>query len=119
MYGDLLYNCRVNGVLNVYNARTGERAYQSRLGGGMTGFSSSPVAGDGKVYFPSEDGDVYVVKAGPAFELLAKNVMGAPEHGEPGHCRRRDLLPDDDARGGRRRRGAAGSGQITIRDARR
>jgi outer membrane protein assembly factor BamB len=83
VYGDLLYNCRVNGVLNVYNARTGERAYQSRLGGGMTGFSSSPVAGDGKVYFPSEDGDVYVVKAGPTFELLAKNVMGAPNMASP------------------------------------
>jgi outer membrane protein assembly factor BamB len=75
-YGDHLYNCRVNGVLLCYNARSGERLYQTRLGGGTTGFSASPVAGDGKVYFASEDGDVYVVKAGPAFELLAKNPMG-------------------------------------------
>ncbi len=83
VYGEYLYNCRVNGVLIVYNARTGERAYQQRLGTGMTGFSSSPVAGDGKVYFPSEDGDVYVVKAGPTFEQLAKNVMGAPNMATP------------------------------------
>ena len=34
------------------------------------------MAGDGKVYFASEDGDVFVVKAGPAFELLATNAMG-------------------------------------------
>jgi outer membrane protein assembly factor BamB len=34
------------------------------------------VAGDGKIYFASEDGDVFVVKAGPAFELLATNTMG-------------------------------------------
>lgn len=76
VYGDYLYNCRVNGVLLCYTARTGQRQYQTRLGGGVTGFTASPVAGDGKVYFPSEDGDVYVVKAGPAFELMAKNSMG-------------------------------------------
>jgi len=76
VYGDYLYNVRWNGVLNCYNARTGERICQKRLGGGSTGFSASPVAGDGKIYFPSEDGDVFVVKAGPAFELIATNAMG-------------------------------------------
>jgi len=75
VYGDYLYNVRWNGVLNCYNARTGERVYQTRLGGGTSGFSASPVAGDGKLYFASEDGDVFVVKAGPAFELLATNAM--------------------------------------------
>ena len=72
----LLYNCRDNGVLSVYDARTGERKYQQRLAGGSTGFTASPVSATGKVYFTSEDGDVYVVKAGPTFELLAKNPMG-------------------------------------------
>jgi outer membrane protein assembly factor BamB len=33
------------------------------------------VAGDGKLYFTSEDGHIYVVKAGPKFELLATNSM--------------------------------------------
>jgi hypothetical protein len=33
------------------------------------------VAGDGKVYAISEDGEAYVVKAGPKFELLATNPM--------------------------------------------
>jgi hypothetical protein len=28
------------------------------------------------VYFAGEDGDVYVVAAGPEFELLASNPMG-------------------------------------------
>ena len=76
VYGDYLYNAEMNGVLNCYNARTGERLYQQRLGGGTSGFTASPVAGDGKIYFSSEDGDIYVVKAGPTFELIAKNVMG-------------------------------------------
>ncbi|HEX9941187.1 MAG TPA: PQQ-binding-like beta-propeller repeat protein, partial [Thermoanaerobaculia bacterium] len=39
-------------------------------------FTASPVAADGKLYFASEDGEVYVVKAGPKFELLATNPMG-------------------------------------------
>jgi outer membrane protein assembly factor BamB len=34
------------------------------------------VAADGKIYLSSEDGDVFVVKAGPAYELLAKNAVG-------------------------------------------
>jgi len=75
VYGDYVYSIRINGVLICYNARTGERMYQTRLGGGSSGFSASPVAGDGKIYVASEDGDVFVVKAGPAFELIATNVM--------------------------------------------
>jgi len=76
VYGGLLYNCRDNGVLSVYDARTGTRHYQQRLAEGRTGFTASPVAADGQVYFTSEDGDVHVVKAGPSFELLASNSMG-------------------------------------------
>jgi outer membrane protein assembly factor BamB len=76
VYGDLLYACRDNGVLSVYRARTGERLYQERLGGGSTGFTASPVAADGKVYFTSEEGDVYVLRAGEKFELLATNALG-------------------------------------------
>ena len=37
---------------------------------------SSPVAGDGKVYFTSEEGDVNVVETGPQFKLLGRNRMG-------------------------------------------
>jgi outer membrane protein assembly factor BamB len=76
VYGDLLYSAKNNGVLSCFDARTGNRLYQQRLGDGTTGFTASPVAGDGKVYFSSEDGDIYVIKAGPKFELLAKNAMG-------------------------------------------
>jgi outer membrane protein assembly factor BamB len=74
VYGDLLYNIRWQGVLMCYEAASGKRLYQERLA--STAFTSSPVAGDGKIYFPSEDGDVYVVKAGPTFSLIAKNPMG-------------------------------------------
>lgn len=75
-YGDVLYVCRDNGVLSAFDARTGQRHYQSRLGDGKTGFTASAVAADGRVYFTSEDGDVYVVKAGPTFEVIATNPLG-------------------------------------------
>jgi outer membrane protein assembly factor BamB len=76
VYGDLLYTCSNQGVLTAYNATTGERVYQERIGGTGAAFTASPVASDGKIYLASEDGDVFVVKAGPKYELLSKNPVG-------------------------------------------
>src|SRR6185369_1663507 len=75
VYGDYLYACTDSGILSSYDAKTGEQAFRARLGSGGS-FAASPVAADGKLYFASEDGDVFVVKAGPRYELLARNAMG-------------------------------------------
>ena len=75
-YRDQLYVCRDNGVLSVFDTGTGQRLYQSRLADGRTGFSASAVASDGRLYFTSEEGDVYVVKAGKTFEQIAVNPLG-------------------------------------------
>ena len=75
VYGEYLYVMGNTGVLTCYRARTGEKVYQQRLGTGGY-FTSSPVGGGGKIYFTSEDGEVYVVKAGPVYELLAENHLG-------------------------------------------
>jgi outer membrane protein assembly factor BamB len=76
VYGDLLYSLSNNGVLTAYKAVTGEQVYQERLAGKGGAFTASPVASDGKVYLSSEDGEVFVVKAGPKHELLATNPVG-------------------------------------------
>jgi outer membrane protein assembly factor BamB len=76
VYGDQLYVCRDNGVLSVFEAESGKRLYQQRLADGRTGFSASAVAGDGKVYYTSEEGSVFVIKAGPGFEQIAENSLG-------------------------------------------
>jgi hypothetical protein len=55
---------------------TGRRLYQQRLAPGAAGFSASPVAAADRLYFTSEDGQVFVVRAGRTFELLATNDMG-------------------------------------------
>jgi outer membrane protein assembly factor BamB len=75
VYGENLYVMGNTGILAVYRARTGEKVYQQRLGTGGY-FTASPVAGGGKIYFTSEDGDVFVVKAGDEYELLAENHLG-------------------------------------------
>jgi outer membrane protein assembly factor BamB len=76
VYGDNLYTVTNNGVIAAYVARTGERLYQERVAGKGGAFSASPVAADGKLYFSSEDGDVFVVKAGPKPDLVSTNPMG-------------------------------------------
>jgi outer membrane protein assembly factor BamB len=76
VYRGQLYTCRDNGVLNVFDPATGKSIYRQRLGSGRTGFTASPVAADGKVYFTSEEGDVLVVAAGPEYKLLATNPLG-------------------------------------------
>lgn len=74
--GDELYTCRTEGVMTAFDARTGAKLYGKRLGKGSASFTASSVAADGKIYFTDEDGDVFVVKAGKEFELLATNEMG-------------------------------------------
>jgi len=76
VYGEHLYTIQNNGILACYEAKTGKRLYQNRLSEKSSAHSASPVAADGKLYFAAEDGDVFVVKAGPVFELLASNQVG-------------------------------------------
>lgn len=73
VYGDHLYMLSDAGVLSAFEAKTGQLIYQERL---PSSFSASPVAADGKLYLSSEDGDVFVVRVGPKFELLATNPVG-------------------------------------------
>lgn len=73
--GDYLYCCSNSGRLSCYTAATGELVYGESLGPGRVAFSASPVTADGKIYFPSEKGDIYVVKAGAEFEVIAVNKM--------------------------------------------
>ena len=73
-YEGILYTFDNGGILTAYDAKTGERIYRSRVGGGGS-FCASPIAADGKLYFSNEDGDVIVVRAGRTYQELAKNSM--------------------------------------------
>jgi outer membrane protein assembly factor BamB len=65
------------GILSCSDAGTGRLLYRTRLGSGGAYFSS-PVAGDGKIYFASYSGVVVVVAAGDAFQRLAVNPFHEP-----------------------------------------
>ena len=73
-YEGILYTCDNGGVVTAYDAKTGERLYRSRVGGGGA-FSASPIAADGNLYFANEDGDIVVARAGRKYEELSKNQM--------------------------------------------
>lgn len=75
IYGEYMYILANNGVVTVYNAKTGERIYQQRVANGGS-YSASPVAADGKIYLANEDGAVNVLKAGAKYELLSTNEIG-------------------------------------------
>ncbi len=77
--GDLLYLVNdMQSILTVYEARSGTLVYQGRLGVAQReGFSASPVAVNGKVFFTNDDGQTFVVQAGREFKLLHVNELGA------------------------------------------
>jgi outer membrane protein assembly factor BamB len=64
-------------VVTSFEAMTGRTMWQGRLGTARReGFSASPVALDGKLFFTNDDGETFVLRAGPKFELLHVNNIG-------------------------------------------
>jgi outer membrane protein assembly factor BamB len=75
-YGDYLFVLFDQGFIACYETKTGKEVYGKQRIDVGTNFSASPIVVDGKLYCMSEDGDVYVISAGPKYELLAKNSLG-------------------------------------------
>lgn len=76
VYGGIVYSASDRGILNAYDAHTGQRFYQQRLTYSPSAFTASPVAAEGKLYFTSEEGDVLIVKAGAGYEYVGINRLG-------------------------------------------
>ncbi len=76
VYEGLLYVLGNAGIFDCYDLRSGDEVYRQRIPHQGGGFSASPVAADGRIYLSSEDGDIFVVKAGRAFQMLSTNPMG-------------------------------------------
>ncbi len=72
--GKYFYIVNDKGITWCLNANTGETIWgPERIEMGI--YSSSPVLADGKIYITSEDGITTVMKAGPNFEILARNNL--------------------------------------------
>lgn len=78
LYGDYLYMVNdVASVVTSYHAVKGNMEFQERCGEAVKhGFSASPIGVNGKVFFTNDDGETYVLKAGPVFEILHVNRLG-------------------------------------------
>lgn len=79
LYGDYLYLMSDAGILTCLNAKTGEVVYEGgRVPVATKFYGASPVAFDGKLLLTSDDGDTFVIKAGPKHEVLGTNSIGEP-----------------------------------------
>ena len=76
LYRGIYYTLHDRGFFTAHEATTGRTVYDRvRIETGAT-FTSSPWAYNGKIFALSEDGDTYVIAAGPEYELLGKNALG-------------------------------------------
>ncbi|MCP5114327.1 MAG: serine/threonine protein kinase, partial [bacterium] len=74
--GDHYYTLYDRGFLTCHDARTGKEIYSKRrIDPTAAAFTASPWAYNGKLFALSEDGDTYVIQAGPEYRLLRKNSL--------------------------------------------
>jgi len=78
LLGDYLYTVNdMAAIVSSHHAKTGEVVGQFRLGEARReGFSASPVAVEGKIYFTNDDGETFVLNPAPDFRLLHVNRLG-------------------------------------------
>jgi len=74
VYGDYLYNMNMGGRLSCFDALTGKLIYRKVVEGARA-ITASAIASNGKIYYSTEKGDVFIVKAGKEYKLLSKNSM--------------------------------------------
>ncbi len=76
VHGDYFYTLFDRGFLACHDARTGKQIYgRQRISADTSGFTASPWAYNGKIFALSEDGDTFVMQAGPEFKVLGKNSL--------------------------------------------
>jgi len=83
LYGDYLYLTTDRGILTSIDAKTGEVKYEGGRIPIPATFTASPVAFEGKILMTSEDGDTFIVKAGPQHQILGTNSVGEPVYASP------------------------------------
>ncbi len=77
LYQDYLYLMSDKGILTCLDPLTGEVKYEGgRVPVAAEFFGGSPVAFDGKILITSDDGETFVIKAGPQHEVLGTNSLG-------------------------------------------
>jgi outer membrane protein assembly factor BamB len=77
VYAGCYYTLLDRGFVSCHDPATGKEIFpRQRITMDATSFTASPWAYNGKVFAISEDGDTYVMEAGPAFKVIGKNSLG-------------------------------------------
>lgn len=77
VYGDIYYTLFDRGFFTSHDARTGREVYgRQRVTATASGFTASPWAYNDRIFAMSEEGDTYVIQAGPEFKVLGTNSLG-------------------------------------------
>lgn len=83
LYDDYLYLTTDRGIITCLDVKTGKVVYEGGRVPIPATFTASPVAFDGKILLTSEDGDTFIVKAGPKHEILGTNSLDEPVYSSP------------------------------------
>lgn len=83
VYGDYLYLTTDRGILTCIDTKTGEVKYEGGRIPIPATFTASPIAFEGKILMTSEDGDTFIVKAGPKHEVIGTNSIGEAVYASP------------------------------------
>ena len=76
LYEGVLYFLKSNsGLVSAYDAKTGKPHYQAQRLEAVPNVFASPVAAGGKVFVAGQDGNVAVIRHGPAYELIGTNKL--------------------------------------------
>jgi outer membrane protein assembly factor BamB len=78
LYQDHVYLSTDNGILTCLDAQTGKVVYEGGRPPKPTHFMGSAVAYQGMIAMTSEDGDTFLVKAGPKYEIVRINTVDEP-----------------------------------------
>jgi outer membrane protein assembly factor BamB len=78
LYKDYLYLLTDNGIVTCVDPKTGGVKYEGGRIPVPARFMGSPVAFAGFVALTSEDGDTYLLKAGPVHEIVRTNSVDEP-----------------------------------------
>jgi len=74
-YEGVLYVLKNGGLLTSFDPKTGNVIKANRAPGALGGYSSSPVAAEGRIYIASEEGKVTVLKAGAEWDVMQVNDL--------------------------------------------
>ncbi|HJS58048.1 MAG TPA: PQQ-binding-like beta-propeller repeat protein [Vicinamibacteria bacterium] len=83
LYENHVYLVTDKGLVTCLDAQTGAVRYEGRRLPVPATLLASPIVVDGRLLFMSQEGDTFVVKAGPEFAVERVNALGEPISASP------------------------------------